>query len=334
MKQLRTLGLVFFSLLSLVSSAESTYEYKQELETFKNSPKYEAIFNENAPRVLSNLQASIEIDKELSYFQRIVRNIFFLMQPVVITAKTMPKLYTYVDEMCKGQHITTPTIFITRDIAAKQGMFNAMAQKILMSSGAIIIGQKLLLETTDAELEAVVAHEIGHIKYNHINKIMAINYITLLATFIYLQTTFGKQNDSEGTFIARIFGASIISDCLSSLIINKRFEKQADEFAYKVMGKGEGCIELFEDLKNKEKNYDNYFDKTYTILQENKKNLEPSDSVSLTIDYYLASFGNKVDHFFKWAYHNTPLGAHPSNDARIKAVKDYLASQEQAQIQQ
>lgn len=325
MKQLRTLGLVFFSLLSLVSYAESTYEYKQEFETFKNSPRYEAIFNENAPQVLSNLQTSIEIDKELSYFQRFVRSVFFLFQPVVITAKTMPKLYAYADTLCERQHITTPTIFITRDITAKQGMFNAMAQKLLMSSGAILIGQKMLLETSDAELEAVIAHEFGHIKYNHINKQLLTTYLSLIPTTLASQWIFGNNKSTDE---AKMWVSVIMAIYLSNIIIGKRFEKQADEFAYKVAGKGEGCIELFEDIKNRKNIYDDYYGKTYDILQENKKDLSYFDSFFLTTDYYIASIGHTLNNLSLWFYYNTPFGPHPSPDARIKAVKDYLASQQ------
>lgn len=327
MKQLHILCLTFCSLLSFASYAKSTHEYRQEFENFKNSPRYEAIFNENAPRGMSNLQARIETGKELSVFQRFVRNIFFLLEPVTINATTMPKLYSYADTICKNQHITTPTIFITRDITAKQGMFNAMAQKLLMSSGAIVIGQKMLLEASDAELEAVIAHELGHITYNHVNKQILLAYISIIpARFLINWFADGKKwSDFEKAFYSGFLASKI-----SSLIIGKRFEKQADEFAYKVVGKGEGCIELFEDLKNRKQNYDDYYTKTYEILQESKKDLDLFDTVYLTTSYYLKNLNHEINNLYIWLYHNTPMGAHPSPEARIQAVKDYLESQKQA----
>lgn len=333
MKNLQLFSILSLSLLSLNMSAESTFNYRQEFESFKNSPRYEAIFNEDAPAILSDLQANIEIYKELSWFQRFVRSAFFALEPVVINAKTMPTLHAYIDTMCKSQGIATPTIFVTRDITWKQGFFNAAAQKLLMSSGAIVIGQKMLLEVNDAELEAVVAHEIGHIKYNHINKQILITYLSMAGSAVAMNVAANHylspeaQRNPELAVATRVYAPLLMGLFLTRLIINKQFEKQADEFAYKVMGKGEGMVEFFEDLKNRDKNYNDYFAKTYTILQESKKDLNPSDSLGLTIDYYLASFGNKLNNAFKWLYHNTPYGAHPSHDARIEAAKNYMASQ-------
>lgn len=324
MKKLQTLGLAFCSLLSFVSYAENSYLYKQEFESFKNSPRYEAIFNENAPQDMSDLQADIEIDKNLSSFQRIVRSLFFLVKPMVISKTTMPKLYEYIATLCKSQNITMPTIFISRDITLKSGMFNAFAQKLLMSSGGILIGQKLLLETTDAELEAVIAHELGHIKYNHVNKSILVTYLSLIAVVV------SQDNKNQNTLFNLILASYI-----SQLIIGKHFEKQADEFAYKYASKGEGLIEFFEDLNQREKVNNDYYNKTYTILQESKKDLSYLDSLTLSTNYYLSSFSHKLANCYKWLYHNTRLGAHPSNNARIQAVKDYMAIQtEAAGIQQ
>jgi hypothetical protein len=44
--------------------------------------------------------------------------------------------------------------------------------------------------------------------------------------------------------------------------------------------------------------------------------------------YYLAKIGHECGRFVKYLYHETPLGAHPSNQARIDAAKAYLAQQE------
>ena len=215
-----------------------------------------------------------------------------------------------------------PTIFVTRDVTWKQGIFNACAQKLFASSGAIVIGQKLLRETTDAELEAVVAHELGHIKYNHVNKRILLSILTIIAT----NTLNGclpseKKLSSTTSFLIKLY--------LPDLIINKRFEKQADEFAYKFVGKANGTIAFHENLiKRNKKYFDEDFEKTYDILQKNKPQLAILDRYLLTTRYYLASFFNKLNKTYRWIYLNTPLGAHPSSEERIQAVKDYLAQKE------
>jgi hypothetical protein len=40
--------------------------------------------------------------------------------------------------------------------------------------------------------------------------------------------------------------------------------------------------------------------------------------------YYLAKGGHLCGKAFGYIYHNTPLGAHPSNEARIEAAQKYL----------
>lgn len=47
----------------------------------------------------------------------------------------------------------------------------------------------------------------------------------------------------------------------------------------------------------------------------------------LMLRYYVAKTGHVIGNGFKWLYHNTPLGAHPSPEARIKYTQEYLDQQ-------
>src|SRR5204863_3535554 len=57
---------------------------------------------------------------------------------------------------------------------------------------------------------------------------------------------------------------------INRLIENKKFEKEADEFACKVVGKSEGLIQFFEYLLAKEKAREDEFITIYNVLQSNK----------------------------------------------------------------
>lgn len=324
MKINRHIWLLSLLVCAGMAQADSTYIYRQELEDFKKSPQYEVIFDKNANEALRCIQRDIENFKQLSLLQRWIRSAFLSFDSVAISSDTMPKLYAYIDSMCKKESVYTPTVFVTRQ---KEGFFNAAAQKLLISSGAIIIGHELLLESTDAELEAVVAHEIGHIKHNHVNKTLGIYIATaitsIISTTVYLHSC-SKHDINRAAIKALLF--LIIAFNAPRFIINKNFEKEADEFAFKDMDKGDGLIEFFQSLEKRDKSYDAGFHKTYDILQKDSYKLAFYDSWPLYGRYYLASIGHAIDDAFKWFYYNTPFGSHPSHEERIKTVKAYLAA--------
>lgn len=329
MKQMRSLMIAIAILLSpLAYAQQATYQYKEELENFKKLPEYEIIFNEDADPLLRALNRDIENYKELTLLQRIARFEILALDTIVVTADTMPKLYAYIDGMCKEIGIKTPTIFIT----VEKGFLNAMALKLLMSTGAIVLGQKILKETNDRELEAVIAHEIGHIKHNHVNKMLGLlipSAVAIQAAKYYFFNRFNllPKSNKYLYWAADIELTMFIAGLITNFIINKKFEKEADEFAYRDMGDGEGLKEFFELLQKRELKTDEDFATTYVKLQESESKIGSSDYNSLKIDYYMAKGFNYLDKAFRWLYYNTSFGPHPSPEARIKTIQAYLDEQ-------
>lgn len=313
MKKIFLLGMFLLISDHAVDAHETYY---QEFKTFSTERK--TIFDQHADAGMSAIQRDIENYKELSQFQRLVRFIFFLFDVVVITPKTMPTLYSYIDTMCKTQDIQTPTIFITRQM----GFFNAAAQKLLMSSGAIIIGQDIICEASDDELEAIVAHEIGHIKHNHVNKSFAIAIGSVFLSHYLVSKIMYKHPYLASALL--ISGPTLFI----RLFIGKRFEQEADEFAYKNMGKGNGLIKFFERLLHMEKERNDEFDATHTYLEDSRKELALLDYSELKLRYCMHKAGKIFSDAFKWFYYNTPYGAHPSPQDRIKTIQEYLAATE------
>ena len=296
--------------------------YWQEWQSLEISEKYKIIFDEDAPVGLHSVRRDIENFKQLTFFQRLVRFAFLSLDTLVITPELMPQLYSYVDSLCKQNDLTTPTIFIT----TQDGLFNAAAQKLLMSSGAIVIGKKLLQEVSDQELEAVIAHEIGHIKHNHVNKILLIT----LPLYFFLAKCLAPSFSPEATkrkIIIDCMGAEIqasfLAQLVAAILINKRFEKEADNFAFE-NGKAQGLKEFFERLAEKDALHDTYFDETSCALCDAKSQVSFRDYLFLNISYYLSKTVHQFDKGVRWIYHNTPYGAHPSPQARIAAAKEFL----------
>lgn len=313
--------------------------YYSELKAFKKAAATKEMFDKDAHQGLSKIQRDITTFKNLGFFQRFVRSLFLMFDVVVVTPETMPKLYEYVDGICQKAEIETPTIFVTR----KNWLFNAMAQKLLMSSGAIIIGQKLMHDLSDNALEAIVAHEIGHIKYNHVNKMIALHigrdicYAALCSMLHLNRITFVK--DENGLFIipsqtelqSQIKSMNIKRILLDVslylalwLMMDKRFEKEADEFACKDNGKAAGLIEAFEFMLKKEQLREEEFVVVYELLQNNSADLSLLDNMSLRLRYYVAKGGHLYGKALEYIAHHTPLGSHPSHEARIAAAQQYL----------
>lgn len=330
-------SVVFSSHLMGVSGGHGVYY--QELKGLKVNQQTKVMFDKDANQALSMIQRDMITIKELSWFQRFVRSGLLELDVVVVTEEIMPKLYGYVKDVCKHGHMSMPVIFITR----KEGFFNAFALKLLMSTGSIVIGQKLLKESSDQELEAIIAHEIGHIKCNHSNTLLALGAanltaIGLLMLYFYQEGDILAVNtiDQQGNpvqyyncyrLLLKLYGISSLVSTISAFLVNKRFEKEADLFACQ-FGKSQGIIDFFELMKQKEQERDDEFVITDDILQKNKDDFSFNDYGMFLIRYYLAKIGHECGKFVKYIYHETPLGAHPSHQARIDAAKKYLAQQQ------
>jgi Zn-dependent protease with chaperone function len=334
--------------VSLVAEVSTHHGiYYQELKALKTVPVTKLMFDEDAHQGLATIQRDIITYKNLTGFQRFVRDAFLALDVVMVTPETMPLLYTYVDNICKKAAIATPSVFITR----QDGFFNAFAQKLLMSTGGIVIGQKLMQELSDDGLEAVIAHEIGHIKYNHANKLLslwvmekAIQVALCVAIAKHISMNKVKQvpmltQDGQEVIqqviapdFLKIYGLISLTgnftSLISAIIVNKRFEKEADQFACEANGKAKGIIEFFELILKKDQLREEEFATIYQLLEQNKTDLVPFDYYSLIARYYLARAGQSCVNAYKTIYHETFIGAHPSPQARIAAAKEYLAKQQ------
>lgn len=314
---------------SVVISAESTDHhgvYYNELEVLKKTPATKMMFDRDAHQGLAEIQRDILTYKNLTYFQRLVRSFFLDLDVVIVIPETMPLLYAYVDGICKKADIATPVIFITRN----DGFFNAFAQKLFVSTGAIVLGQKLINDLSDDAIEAIVAHEIGHIKHNHNNKLLGLAALDLgifLAILAKLQNDL-IQDGNRVSYFAKLYVAYNAVSLISALIVNKRFEKEADQFAYEANGKGQGLIEFFELILKKDQLREEEFAPLYELLQKNRSNLSTVDYYELVARYYLARASQCFVDGYKKIYYETFIGAHPSPQARITAIKKYLEIQQ------
>jgi STE24 endopeptidase len=127
----------------------------------------------------------------------------------------------------------------------------------------IVLFDTLVQQLTGPELEAVLAHEIGHFKKKHIPKMLAFSAVSSLAGF-YLISVLAKQEWFCRTFgfepgnvapALLLFGllAGTVTFWFSPLIHwwSRRYEYQADAFAAQVMSGAQSLIGALRKLNEK-----------------------------------------------------------------------------------
>jgi STE24 endopeptidase len=133
----------------------------------------------------------------------------------------------------------------------------------------IVLFDTLVAQLVEPELEAVLAHEIGHYKKRHILKLMVGSILMTLVAFAaiawlareaWFYRTFGFEPQNGYTPAAIVPAlllfaliAGPVSYWLTPLINlwSRRFEYQADAFAREVMGESESLLGALRKLNEK-----------------------------------------------------------------------------------
>lgn len=307
--------------------------YKNELAQFIQGDDYKQTFgNRDLDHGLKTIRADIITSHYISWLERFTTSLFglFISGAITITPERMPLLYNYIDNVCKNQNIKTPTIIITKS----KSFFNAFALKLFSFGGFICIGQQIILETSDAALEAIVAHELGHIKNNHATKLLFLGFALPIAYCIYkhirkpnmLTDDPVEQMASNVAYYAEqlkfakkwLLPASFLT---TKAIFSRSMERQADEFTYKTLNKGDGLIEFFELNTEKKLLHNQSFVDTYAMLQKYRSSLSYMNYLDLTLSFWMTNV-------YDWLNQLYALITHPSDEARIAAIREYQQSLE------
>jgi|GEM_PF-2237769 len=336
---------VFF-IATAISTAIPTYSddtvrttrYKDELKHYIENPKQKELFARD-PDIATDLvyiQRDVHNYQHSTFLQRLINGEIFACDVIIVTPETLPQLYGYIESICTTHGITMPMVCISRG----EGIMNAFATEFLSRFGCTVLCQKIILETSDQALEAVVAHELGHIKYGHTTKILLIDTAVTIALGIGYCSSLEKRPNIESLVALYTLGKSNIAKYLyipmisylymitRGIIINKRFEKIADEFAYKDCGQGDGLIQFLEQMDAIEKIYEEGFGTTYELVKARKENLGSFNYLYLMCRYYTVRSCDYLRLGYNWLSENTFLGLHPSNAARIQAIREYQETQE------
>jgi STE24 endopeptidase len=127
----------------------------------------------------------------------------------------------------------------------------------------IVLYDTLVEQLTEPELEAVLAHEIGHFKLRHIPFMLVVSFAGLLAGFYGLAWLVGQAGFVEAfgfshqalapaLLIVSLIGGSLMF-WLSPLVhfFSRRFEYQADRFAARALGETRSLRDALRKLNLK-----------------------------------------------------------------------------------
>jgi STE24 endopeptidase len=127
----------------------------------------------------------------------------------------------------------------------------------------IVLFDTLISQLSEVELEAVLAHEIGHYKRKHIPKMLVLSAVGLLLAFFAIaqlaeQSWFYRAFGFEpGSIVPALLLFSLLSGVvmfwLSPLfnLLSRRFEYQADSYAAKTMNEPDSLVGALRKLNEK-----------------------------------------------------------------------------------
>lgn len=142
-----------------------------------------------------------------------------------------PWVWKTVEELCKKNKVPMPKIAL-----ARVGAPNAFVFGRTPSSATLTLTQGLLNNLNREEVEAVIAHEIGHIKHKDMVVMTLVSAIPIVAYFVARFLLLAPSEDRERSFRAAIligviaYFVYLISNLLV-LALSRLREYYADRFS-------------------------------------------------------------------------------------------------------
>lgn len=169
-----------------------------------------------------------------------------------ITRRDNPKLWSVVENIAMVDGLPMPRVYIINDPG-----LNAFATGRNPENASVAITSGLLEVLTKAELQGVMAHELGHVKNYDIRvSMMAFalaSIISLLCDFFLRASWFGAGNDENDNNQFQMFGilAAIVAPFVAMLIqmaLSRRRECLADATGAMTTRYPEGLIGALEKI--------------------------------------------------------------------------------------
>lgn len=201
------------------------------------------------------LRAEYEQLKKASSRTTIRQKIDYMKGWISVDPRVSPVLYGMVKELAHVLAIPVPEIWIYRGNAisvmqtylwgAANMRNNAFARKLMTENGLICIGADLLYHLNRAEIRSVIAHELGHIKGNHVRKLVTES-LRDLGIIIGVTTGVGILYGISAAIITET--ALIYSNMFRQASRVRVCECEADAFSYQATKDPEAIVTALEKI--------------------------------------------------------------------------------------
>jgi Zn-dependent protease with chaperone function len=142
-----------------------------------------------------------------------------------------------VRSVCRVGRVRTPAMYLWRP---SRGWANAAVMGAVPWGRSMLVSETLVSGMERAHLSAVVAHEVGHLRYRHVLWLAASVVACLLGMEALLLLWGGMVGPATGGMMTLVVVASAFG------AVSRRFELQADAFAAGVLGNGETVARALE----------------------------------------------------------------------------------------
>lgn len=234
---------------------------------------------------------------------------------ILLNEERAPQTYALVKELADKLEMPVPVIFLS----GYKKLRNAFATSLAHSMSCIVLGEDLFRMLDLDEAKTIIAHELGHVKKNHIPKQMAINVASLLVTTAAVYYFFSKYSDLDPDTVIDVllpaFGLGAILNVAWTPLLSwysRKCEKEADMLAVKVTQNPRAMAHAFEIFKNKSEQF--HRDYQYLIQKIEGSGL-PEAIIKAKIA--AANWKYKMHKFADWLQRSKFFGTHPTCDERI-----------------
>ncbi len=167
-----------------------------------------------------------------------------------------PKLHQIVENLSKKSGISTPKLMISRI-----PLPNAFAYGSPLSGSRVAVTEGLLNSLDDGEVEAVIGHELGHLKHRDVQVMMVVSFLPALFYYIGWSLMWsgmfggGRRNDNGNNALIGIgFMAFSWILTLFTLYLSRLREYYADRHSASVVENGAyklqtGLVTIVEESK-------------------------------------------------------------------------------------
>ena len=168
-----------------------------------------------------------------------------------------PKLHQMVTDLSKKSGISTPKLMLS-----KMPMPNAFAYGSPLSGSRVAVTEGLLKHLDDGEVEAVIGHELGHLKHRDVQVMMVVSFLPALFYYIgysmMLSGMFGGDRRDNGGGNNAVIGIAFMAFSwvltLFTLYLSRIREYYADRHSASVVVNGAeklstGLVTIVEESK-------------------------------------------------------------------------------------